>query len=272
LTVEFRIHSSDLSTLAYAVLTHRNTLDIPLLTILQSHLKERDRSTKKETSNPKAPDWVLDLALPNSDDPESFQTPEIFMMCTLLDPVLNPTQGRAFRRLDPMQPLDSILRNSHFVEFPAFEVWESGAFRGTLVDGQGCVLNDGVGEERRPKRRRLNVQAGKKALNGLLGGYGSSDDEEAGEVKNVLDLLGSYPGSDEDEGDNNDGKAGRFRVQPPGAEMETEDSEDETDINEASVVLDPAALLELVRRIPGIVGDADGEEIDWGDSDSADEH
>jgi hypothetical protein len=145
-----------------------------------------------------------------------------------------------------------LLQNTHFVEFPTVEIWDAGSFRGMTVDSQSGVTEE-VDEERKPKRRKLDVKAAKKALSGLLGGYGSDEEEAEVVEKNVLDLLGSYAGSDDDEGVE--------VVLPEAEESDVEDLDDDTD--DTMAPLDPAALLELMRQVQAVPED---DEVDWGDS------
>jgi hypothetical protein len=143
-----------------------------------------------------------------------------------------------------------LLRETPFVEFPTIEVWEEGdvGFVGTIVDGQGSVMKYADDGERRAKRRKLNVGAGKKAIHGLLGDYGSDDEDGGEEESGVMAMLGEYAGSDED-GDH---------------VAERVDEEDE----ETVVKLDPAALLELVQQAQALDPEAVNEDlVDWGDSD-----
>jgi len=152
----------------------------------------------------------------------------------------------AFYKLDPAHKLSVLLRDKPFVEFPTIEVWEEGdpAFVGTIVDAEGGVIKYADDGERMAKRRKLDVGVGKKAIEGLLGDYGSDEEEDG-----VMAMLGEYAGSEED----------------TDREEEGEDNEDD---EEADVNLDPTALLELVRQAQALDADAGDEElVDWGDED-----
>jgi len=170
-------------------------------------------------------------------------------MAAQIDPRMGLRSHSAFYKLDPAQKLSVLLRNTPFVEFPTIEVWEEGdtAFVGTIVDAQGSVMKYADDGERRAKRRKLDVGAGKKAIHGLLGDYGS-DDEDSGEGEGeggVMSMLGEYAGSDEDE-----------------------EAEDLGEDEEADIDLGPAALLELVRQAQVLDAQAGDEDlVDWGDSD-----
>ena len=153
-------------------------------------------------------------------------------------------RGPAYYSFDPSQPLINLLRHTHFVEFPTIEVWEE--FQGIIVDAQG-VMRQSEDYERQPKRRKLNAKAGRLAINGLLGDYGS-EEEEKEQAPNVLAALDNY--AESEEGD--DGLNG---------------SDDEGEVE-----LDPTILLNLMRQArdePWAVEEDD--RVDWGDYDSGQE-
>lgn len=189
--------------------------------------------SKKEGSYP---EWAKRLVNPDpDDDPESFTNPQ----CVMQALIPHQLRGPAYYSFDPSQPLINLLRHSHFVEFPTIEVWEE--FQGIIVDAQGVVRQSEDG--RQPKRRKLNPKAGRLAINGLLGEYGSEEEEQA---PNILATLDNYAESgDDDEGlnENND---------------------------EGDVEIDPAILLDLLRqaRDETVVED---DIVDWGDYDSEQE-
>jgi len=168
-------------------------------------------------------------------------------MAAQIDPRSGLRSHSVFYKLDPTQKLSVLLRNKQFVEFPTIEVWEEGdvGFVGTIVNSEGGVMKYGDDDERQTKRRKLDVGAGKKAIHGLLGDYGS-DDEDVGEKEDVIAMLGEYAGSDEDN------------------ESDDLDDDDEAD----PVNLDPAALLELVQQAQAHDAGTGAEDlVDWGDSD-----
>jgi hypothetical protein len=168
-----------------------------------------------------------------------------------MDPRSGLRSHSVFYQLDPSQKLCVLLRNKPFVEFPTIEVREEGdtGFVGTIVDSQGGVMKYADDGEKNPKRRKVDLGAGRKAIHGLLGDYGS--DEEVEEEKGMMAMLGEYAGSDED------------------GEHESEDEdEDLEEADEANINLDPAALLELVRQAHALDAEAGAEDlVDWGDSD-----
>ena len=229
------------------VLTHRNSINTPLLDLIQSHIKERANSKN-------CPEWIKSLVLPNPDDSDSFTPPEC-VMTAQLDPgvivLANSRNRKAYYRFDLSQTLSFLLRHTHFVEFPTIEIWEE--FKGTVVNTQGTVTQQSDNEERRPKRRKLSKKAGKKAISGVVG-YGS--DEEA--PRNGLSLLGGYGESDEE-------------VQTTPMLMDDglgeEDAEGDTD-NECDEDLDPSTLLEMLRQVQGgrWAENIEDDEVDWGDS------
>jgi len=171
-------------------------------------------------------------------------------MAAQIDPRLGLRSHSAFYKVDPAQKLSVLLRDTPFVEFPTIEVWDEGdtAFVGTIVDVQGSVMKYADDGERTAKRRKLDVGAGKKAIHGLLGDYGSDDDGDSGEGEGeggAMSMLGEYAGSDEDD------------------EIEDLGGDEEADMD-----LGPAALLELVRQAQDIDAQVEDEDqVDWGDSD-----
>ncbi|KAL4242066.1 hypothetical protein ABKN59_000560 [Abortiporus biennis] len=303
----------------FTLLTHRNKLDESILENIQTRILERGKSSKKE--NP-IPSWLTDLVIPPPEDPTSFIVPTC-VMPTKVDPLAPLQQSRrsstsasssllsflrpghivrnGYYKLDPRKKLVHSLKHKEFVEFPTIEVWEDGQFSGTIVDDKGSVLiNDADDDEggggERPKRRKMGLKEGREAINGLVGGYGSDDDndenvneEDADEEQNVLDALAAYAGSDDDE--TMDGNNGTSKKRPAvefdddelgdeDAEGETDyemDDEDEAVVRGPSKPEDLAGMLEKLRRV-GALRDPendsrlhsnleDDEQIDWGDSD-----
>jgi hypothetical protein len=162
-----------------------------------------------------------------------------------------------FIKLDGERKLSTLLRNKQIVEFPTIEIWEEGAFRGVLLDDAGAFESQ---RQRPAKRPRLDVTKGRAAIAGLLGGYGSEDDEEGEEADTALMRLGDYEGSDaEDE-------------QPTTSEEADTDGfaeDDDDDEGELDAVVDPASLLAMVREAQRQHGeDEEFDEVDWGVSDN----
>ncbi|CDO71314.1 hypothetical protein BN946_scf184908.g71 [Trametes cinnabarina] len=267
----------------FSLLTHRNTLETTLFAAMRAHVSERSKSKKDKAP----PTWVQELVLPDQDVPDSF-APPLCVMSTPLDPLASlngqnhiPQPGRLLRfgyyRLDPNLPIGTVLKHKHFVEFPTIQVWEEGAFQGTIVDDRGAVVHNDA-DLPQPKRRKLDAKQAKKAMSGLLGGYGS-DEEDAGEEEhNVMNLLEGYAGSDEEGG-------GEVAEATAGVDEEwgTEDAEGVTDDEmEGDPVADPEALAAMLQKLreagalrdPGAgsafsgLGGMEEEQVDWGESDA----
>jgi len=240
----------------FVILTHKNNINTPLLALIQSHVRDRFNSKKDGL----CPEWIKSLVVPHPEDVDSFTPPECVMTAEL-DPnatvLTSSGSHKAYYRFDTSKTLGFLLRNTHFVEFPTIELWEE--FKGTVIDAQGVVTQSADNEEMGPKRRKLNVKAGKKAIKGLVGDYGSDEEEEEAS-RNGLSLLGGYEESDEE-----------------GVQLSTvlghdipgeEDAEGDTD-DEGDVDMDPSVLLEMLRQVQGDVKWAENtedDEVDWGDS------
>lgn len=293
------------------MLTHRNRLDQSVLSNLATRLQERSQSKKKEKEKP-LPEWLTDLIAPPPDDAEEF-VPPVCVMSTKLDPLAAVSSShsygglraghitrQAFFRLAFDRPLAEVLKHKHFVEFPTIEIWEEGAFTGVVVDDKGAVVHrdsdfDDDGGWRKRKRRKLGKKEGKKALGGMLGGYGSESEndgsDDAKEEKNVFNTLAGYAGSDDEEP--YEGKSGEAMESQFDYELGEEDAEGETDdgegdfefddeMEDGTEAKDPAVLAKLLEqlrqdgalrdpksdsRFSGLVDD-DEEQVDWGDSDA----
>ncbi|TCD70837.1 hypothetical protein EIP91_001527 [Steccherinum ochraceum] len=297
MTVEFVFHappdpyapSSQAPDPPVTILTHRNRLDETVAQCVQARIAERVKSKKEK----QVPQWLQDLVVPDPSDPDSFQTPTC-VMPTVLDPLaslqsrttaLRPghIKRQGFYKLDFKDSLQTALKHKQFVEYPTIEVWEKDAFTGTLVDDGGSVMLEEA-DERKPKRRKLGAREGKKAITGLLGAYGSDeeeDGEDAREEKNVFDLLAGYAGSDDEEA--SEGAKPAAAVVPhylDDDELGDEDAEGETDdeMGEEPNPEELAAMLQKLReagalrdtsansRLATTVLDEE-EQVDWGDSD-----
>lgn len=275
----------------FRYLTHRNGLNETISQCIQARLTERAKSKKEKQTPP----WLHEQVIPDSSDPDAFQPPTC-VMPTLLDPLASlQSRPSALRpghitrhghyKLGFDDTLEAALKNKQFVEYPTIEIWEKDAFTGTIVDVGGAVML-GEGDERKPKRRKLGVKEGKKAITGLLGDYGS--DKEDGEVqqmeeeKNVFDMLAGYAESDEEEAEK------RQRLSLPshldGNELGDEDAEGETDDemdyeDEAGEETSAEELVTMLQKLrgAGALRDPAGEgrlpgsmeyddRLDWGDS------
>jgi len=234
----------------YTLLTHRNNFDLPLRDLFQSQMLQRTKGKMRAD----LPPWVKALALPHPDIPDAFTPPQFFMRAPLGLLSSGQSVKFGFIKLDGERKLSALLRNKQIVEFPTIEVWEEGTFRGVLLDGAGAI--DRQGAQRPAKRRKLDVTKGRAAIAGLLGGYGSEDDEE---VDTALTRLGDYEESDvEDE-------------QPTTSDEADTDSlegDDDGEEGELDAAVDPATLLAMVREAQR-QHEEDGEydEVDWGESD-----
>jgi len=169
-------------------------------------------------------------------------------------PGIGTQRGPYYYRFCPSQTLQELLQGTYFVEFPTIHVYDpdSSTFVGTVLTKKGqlsSMSNDEHDVDIATKRRKLNAKAGRKAISGLVGDYGSdsepiSEMAEAGQRRDELGALGSY------------------------AESATEDdvtsvasfSDEEEEVTE----LDPATLLELIKQAQG-AADHDAEAVDWGD-------
>ena len=259
-------------------MTHKNDIDQPLLSILQTHVGDKLKQVAKQQAKSKANsrnstkteitlEWLKELVFPDPPDQlESFAPPLCLIRSTkspspsLPRTSLKRFKSRSYHSLDPFQKLSQSLRQREFVEFPLIEVWEKDAFTDsgfTETDQcSGLYERDVEETDGRPrKRRKVEVMGKKKGeaiVKGLLGGYGSSEGEEESDGQGspeVLVGLGQYEES-EGEGMPNPDAMG---------ESEGTDSEDE--------VADPAVLIQQLKSA-GFAFDSvalDDEELDWGD-------
>ena len=263
MTVEYNIHlpatldtSPNDAQDPYTFLTHRNNFDISLRGLFESQILQR--TTTKAGAD--LPTWVKTLALPHPDIPDAFTPPQFFIRAPL-DLLSRQSEKFGFIRLDGERKLSTLLRNKHFVEFPTIDVWEEGALRGVLFDGVGTF--ELQGGQRPTKRQRLDVTKGRAAITGLVGGYGSEDGESGEEADTALTRLGEYDGSDAE------------NVHPTTSEEAdtdtdglTEDDEDEDGEEPNDAMVDPAALLAMMREVQKRHGDdGESEEVDYGESD-----
>jgi len=207
--------------------THRNSIDIPLVEILQKAVSDKSRNK---------PVWLAEMVVPDRGD-EVFVHPACYMPAPS-DPF---RKSPAYYKLDISQKLSVLLRHKEFVEFPVFHVWEDGIFQGNVVTDDGSLaIREDDGEPSR-KRRKLNVKQGKVAIKGLLGDYGSEEEEEENEPEpSGLAKLESYDDSDP-------------------AEWEEDQEED-------GVADDPAVLLEQLKQAGMLPVTGDDDTVDWGDS------
>jgi len=284
LTIEFLFvkgHGTD----SIRLVTHKNDIDQPLLTLLQIHVGEKlNQAAKrgKSKANPKNSTdtettlgWLKELVFPDPPDQlESFAPPLCLIQSTKpSSPSLQRTsskrsKSRTYASLDPFQKLSQSLRRKEFTEFPLIEVWEKDAF---IDGGFGETDQDGVWYEKvvgetdgRPRKRRkvgvMGKKRGEAIVRGLLGGYGSSEDEE--EENDNQDSPKALAGLGQYEESEHEGEGG---IEVPNTDvvdgLEDSDSGDE--------VVDPVVLIQQLKSA-GFAFDSaalDDEEVDWGDDD-----
>jgi hypothetical protein len=279
----------------YTLLTHRNSLDIPLLVQIQRNISQRAQKAKPDSGSG-IPSWVQELACPDQStetdayvvltcyfrtelDPREVLTaasarvshvPLLSHLATKSDAIADappPAPKFGYIKLDPTQKLSNVLRNKRFVEYPTIDIWEDGVFDGMLLDESGLTTDmRSVHDIQIAKRRRLSTVQGKKAISGLVGGYGSGSDDEEGtedaQDGSAMDgLLGGY-GSEED--------SGKEPEMSAIAQALTEDGimvgfgSDGSDVDDLEQ--DPAILAAQLEKIHGaMILDGDEEELDWGE-------
>ena len=262
------------------LVTHKNNIDQPLLTILQTHVGDKLKQVAKQQGKRKATsnnptktettlEWLKELVFPDPpDQPESF-APPLCLVQSAKSPSrtsLKRFKSRSYHSLDPFQKLSQSLRQKEFVEFPLIEVWEKDAFAdsGFVETDQHSGLYEKVTEEadgRPRKRRKVEVMGKKKGeavVKGLLGGYGSSEEgEEEDDDRHPPETLVGLDQYEESEGEGEP----EAPILDPMDDSESTGSDDE--------VADPVVLVQNLKSA-GFVFDSvasDDEEIDWGDDD-----
>ena len=265
LTIEFKFHPSITETPSapssssvnnirpFTLLTHRNKISMPLLSLVQKHIQERMHKKSNvlgDAPSTSFPSWVSSLVIPPPEDPENFTVPT-FVMTAPSDPSLlarsaallstsasmqkrrtpECVRSKIYYSLDPDEPLATSLRGTQFVEFPLIEVWEE--FDGVIVDKKtGGVRYTGGKEEPQRKRIKLNSEEGKKTIVGLVGDYGSDDNEREEDYTECTKLV-SYVKSDAEEDD----------IMESADEWTDADAEGEIDLD-----ADPAIILKLMEQ------------------------
>jgi len=283
MTIEFLFVKGHRTTDSIRLVTHKNDLDQPLLTLLQTHVNEKlTRAPKRGKSKANPEDstdtgttlnWLKELVFPDPPDQlESFTPPLCLIRST--KPSLPSLQSKPFKRsksrtyvsLDPFQKLSESLRQKEFIEFPLIEVWE----KDVLIDNgfaetdqHGVWYEKGVEEDDgRPRKRRkvqvMGKRQGEAVVKDLLGGYGSSggEEEENGDQESLRALVGLAQ-YEESEGEGESGTPN------PDAMDYSEGSGPEDE------VVDPAVLIQQLKSA-GFTFDStalDDDEVDWGDDD-----
>jgi hypothetical protein len=274
LTIEFLFVNAHGTTDSLRIMTHKNNIDQPLLTILQAHVGDKLKQVAKRQGKSKVDSdnlgWLKELVFPDPPDQlESFAPPLCLIQSTRPPSPhksINRSKSRSYHSLDPFQKLSQSLRQKEFIEFPLIEVWEKDAFtdNGFAETDQHSRLYERVVEEvdGRPRKRRKVEVMGKKqgeaVVKGLLGGYGSSEDEEENgdqDSPRALVGLGQYEESE-----------GEVELGVP--DPDTVDDSEGTGSDDE--VIDSAVLIQQLKSAgfafdPVAMGD---EEVDWGDDDS----
>jgi len=282
LTIEFKFHPSTTeapfasldNVKPFTLLTHRNKISMPLLGLVQKHIQERMHKKSNVLGGAPSnsfPSWISSLVIPPPEDPENFTVPT-FVMTAPSDPSLlvrsaallstsastqkrrtpECVKSKIYYSLDPNEPLATSLRGTQFVEFPLIEVW--GEFNGVIIDKKtGGVRYTGGKEEPQRKRIKLNSEEGKKTMIGLVGDYGSDDDEREQNYTEYTKLVGYVESDAEEDGivDDED-------------EWTDADAEGEIDLD-----ADPAIILKLMeqaKREGKWIEQSDDEEDDSDDS------
>ncbi|KAL5527419.1 hypothetical protein ACEPAG_6210 [Sanghuangporus baumii] len=219
-----------------SIITHRNDWNQTIRQIIRQKIKETKCTKSKEGIQ----HW-LNLDEVDEDIPSS-------VLCLMKRPKshddhLGLTSSRQrYYKLDWDDVLSRALRNKHFVEFSTIFLTDEASFDGLLVDDSGIVEDM---DERRAKRRKLDPSEAKKTITGLLGGYGSDDEQQ-----NALNTLAEYSGCEQ-----SDAEASALR-------------EDESS-NEADETGDEPLADQVADDLTGV--DGDDEELDWGDDEIAED-
>lgn len=167
---------NDLAPKSYALMVHKSDVDTPLINILEGRL-----SSKEEKDAPQVPDWVRELVPASLTAPSSSTDDPSDVLFLLLK--LPPTPPKKqYHSLDRTLPLIKLLRKKRFIEWPTIHVWLADEFEGGHIIGREMPAEDDVMQYPGPyKKRKLNTQAGKKVLSGLVGGYASESSDAEGE-------------------------------------------------------------------------------------------
>jgi hypothetical protein len=262
--------------LTYSALAHRQGLDIRVSSIIRTCVAER---SKKDS----LPEWVCRLLPSTSETSTVEKQPEEETVFILSEPPLRPREPRQYHFLDQSRTLGELLKGRSFVEFPTIEIMSRSDHEMVLsnVAGLSAALPIDIGADsasgggsesedetrNRRKRRKLDPDAGKQLLSGLMA-YGSdtsgSDNEAArppptagdgqGDKPSVFDALGEYESDDLQSAEEDSNEADES------AGMATE-----TARAHAGGGVDGSAS----QRRPVVMVDDEGvnDEVDWGGSD-----
>lgn len=278
LTIEFLFVNGHGTNDSLRLMTHKNDIDQPLLTILQTHVGDRFKQVVKQQGKSKvnsnnsaktgaAFEWLQELVFPDPPDQlESFAPPLCLLQSTTPPSRSVPRQSlehfksRSYHSIDPFQKLSQSLRQKQFIEFPLIEIWGEDAFTdsGFTETDQHSGLYEKVIEEadERPRKRRkvevMRKKQGEAVVKGLLGGYGSSEDEDENgdqDPPGALLGLGQYEESE-----------GEGEVHNP----DTPDDSGGTSSDDEAI--SPALLVQQLKSA-GFSLAIDDDEVDWGDDD-----
>ncbi|KIK39427.1 hypothetical protein CY34DRAFT_89242 [Suillus luteus UH-Slu-Lm8-n1] len=280
LTIEFRFYpgaqsqsSSSATSVPYTTLVHRNPINSSLITLLQRHVPQHTYSDKDHPKPKKehhCPDWVTSLVHPHPDDPEGFRVPLCYLpaQTDLARISYYPVQtGPSYYKLCPSQTIQDLLQGTHFAEFPTIHVYDpdSSTFIGNIVAkrGQPSPMSEQEHEHdvRAMKRRKLSAKAGRMAISGLVGDYGSESDSAsekaaASQTRDELGALGSYAESENGDQDS--------AVEAGTTEDDMYSTGSLSADEGEGPALDCAAVLELIKQAHS-AADCDSEAVDWGD-------
>lgn len=222
LSVEFVFHAprrslattsdpNDLAPRSHTLLTHRNTLNTSLSDLLQQHLL-----TKNGDPDSSIPDWVRELVPAPSSTPSTSKEDLPDIVYLLLKHPPTPPKNH-YHPLDVSLSLEQLLRKKRFIEWPTVHISLADEFDEGHIIGQETP---DTREDDLPsypyKKRKLNPQAGKKVLSGLVGGYASDSDAE--------DDDEDAEGSDEDAEGEADGMMGLLEYESGGESGQPEAS------------------------------------------------
>ncbi|KAI5123436.1 hypothetical protein M0805_006141 [Coniferiporia weirii] len=228
-----------------SLVTSKNNWEQPIRQLIHAGVK----NTQWAKKNGALLQW---LSLDDEDDSIPSSVLSVMKRPRIVDDSPDVNAGRpSYYKLDWNAKLCTALRQKHIVEFPTILLIDENSFEGILVDDYGAAEDM---RERRSKRRKLDPSVAKKTLTGLVGAYGSDEDEEP---TSVLDTLGNYSGGEgysDDAGPdiNEDGMGGSDDVE--------EQADNFRDILDAAVVAGDEQPLE-----------DDEEGLDWGDDEIAED-
>ncbi|KAG9317248.1 hypothetical protein JVU11DRAFT_1441 [Chiua virens] len=241
---------------SYNLLSHRNNLSATLLAVLQRQVSSALSKSQKQKDN--FPDWLPTVVTPHPEAPECFVPPHCYIRANIDFPRV--PNVAYYHKLDPTLSLSELLHRTAFIEFPTMYVFdpEASSFCGTVIDKAGFIVRISEDEQgdatRVPKRRKLGETAGFKAVQSLIGGYGSegsshSEEDTTSKHPTGLSTLEVYSGSDDE-------------VSLANAEAEEDESSTSDDEFTEGDPINPTRLLELVKQTQSA---ADEDVLDWGD-------